>query len=152
MPIQFSATEHFDLPSEKVFAGLTDLDAAKNWMNGYVSIEKIKGAKVEPGAIWRETRKMFGKNATEEFEVISVIPNKEIRLRVDGTKGTSKKGEYLFHYLLQEQNGGTDVILTGEIKGLKGIAAIFGKLFAGTFKKACMKDIQSLKKYLESSA
>jgi uncharacterized protein YndB with AHSA1/START domain len=150
MAIRFSATEHFNSSKEKIFDGLTDLDAAKDWMKGFVSIEKIKGSKIEPGSVWRETRKMFGKQATEEFEVTSVVPNKEIKLRVDGKKGTSKKGEYLFHYILQEKDGGTDVILNGEIAGLKGIAAFFGKLFVGMFKKACVKDLQSLRIYLES--
>lgn len=151
MPIQFSTTQYFNAPVERVFNGLTDLDDAKNWMRGLVKIEKIKGDRVEPGAVWRETRKMFGKDATEEFEVVSVIPRKEIKLRVDGTKGTSKKGEYLFHYVVQEKNGGTDVTMHGEIAGLKGIAAILGKLFAGMFKKACMKDLLALKAHLESN-
>lgn len=150
MPIQFAVSEHFAAPKEKVFDGLTDLDSAKIWMKGFISIEKIKGSRVETGAVWRETRKMFGKAATEEFEVLSVIPNQEIRLRVDGTKGTSKKGEYLFQYLLEEKNGGTMVTLNGEIKGLRGFSAFMGKLFKGMFKKACIKDVQALKKYLET--
>ncbi|MBL7742462.1 MAG: SRPBCC family protein [Chitinophagaceae bacterium] len=150
MPIQFTLTEHFHVAKEKVFEGLTNLDAARSWMKGFVRIEKIKGDKVEPGAVWRETRKMFGKEATEEFEVTSVIPDKEIRLRVDGTKGSSRKGEYLFQYLLEEKNGGTEVTLNGEIAGLKGFSAFIGKLFAGMFKKACRKDLLSLKQHLES--
>ncbi|MBL7741424.1 MAG: SRPBCC family protein [Chitinophagaceae bacterium] len=151
MPIQFTVTEQFSVVKEKVFDGLTDLDGARDWMKGLVRIEKIKGEKVETGAVWRETRKMFGKEATEEFEVTSVIQNKEIRLRVDGTKGSSKKGEYLFQYLLTEKNGGTAVTLNGEIAGLKGFSALFGKLFAGMFKKACRKDLRTLKQYLESN-
>jgi uncharacterized protein YndB with AHSA1/START domain len=150
MSIQFTATEHFSVSKEKVFEGLTDLDGAQNWMKGFKSIEKIRGEKIEPGTTWRETRKIFGKAATEEFEVTSVIPSEEIKLRVDGTKGTSKKGEYVFHYLLQEKDGGTDVIMNGEIAGLKGISAFFGKLFLGMFKKACLKDLHALKQHLES--
>jgi carbon monoxide dehydrogenase subunit G len=151
MPLQFSVTEHFNLPVETVFNGLTDLDAAQHWMKGFVSIEKIKGTKVETGAVWRETRKMYGKKATEEFEVTSVTPNKEIKLRVDGTKGTTGKGEFLFQYILEENNNGTQVTLNGEIKGLKGIAAFFGKLFIGGFKKACVRDLQALNSYLATA-
>lgn len=150
MPTQFSATEYFNLPAEKVFAGLTDLDAAQHWMKGFMGIEKIKGTKVEPGAVWRESRKMFGRKATEEFEVVSVIPDKEIRLRIDGSKGSSGKGEFLFHYILNSKDAGTNVTLNGEVKGLKGISAFFFKLFAGSFKKACVKDLQSLHHYLLS--
>jgi uncharacterized protein YndB with AHSA1/START domain len=148
MAIQFSATEHFPLPKEKVFEGLTNLDEAKNWMRGFIRIEKLKGDKVEPGAVWRETRKMFGKEATEEFEVTTVIPGREINLRIDGTKGTMKKGEFLFQYLLTENNGGTNVTLNGQVLGLKGISAFFFKLFAGSFKKACVKDMVALRNYL----
>lgn len=151
MPVQFTATEFFAVPNEKVFDGLTDLDAARTWMKGFIGIEKIKGNRVEPGAVWRESRKMFGKAATEEFEVMSVIPNREINLRVDGTKGSSKKGEYLFQYLLEEKDGGTLVTLHGEIKGLKGFSALMGKLFKGMFKKACLKDMQALKVHLEKA-
>jgi carbon monoxide dehydrogenase subunit G len=150
MPLQFSVTEQFNMPVEKVFNGLTDLDAAQHWMKGFDAIEKIKGTRVETGAVWRETRKMYGKKATEEFEVLSVIPNKEIQLRVDGTKGTTGKGEFLFQYNLEEKNNGTQVTLNGEIKGLKGIAAFFGKLFIGGFKKACVKDLQALNTYLST--
>ena len=109
MSIQFSDLIHFNLPKEKVFNGLTDLDAAKHWMKGFLGIEMIKGTKIEPGAVFRETRKMYGRKATEEFEVVSVVPHNEIKLRVDGTKGTSGKGEFLFHYKLEDNNGGTNV-------------------------------------------
>lgn len=150
MSIKFSATQHFSVPKEKVFDGLTNLDGAQDWMKGFVSIEKIKGERIETGSVFRETRKMFGKSATEEFEATHVVPGKEINLRVDGAKGSSKKGEYLFQYLLEDKNGGTDVVMNGEIAGLKGISAFFGKLFVGMFKKACLKDLQALKNHLES--
>jgi hypothetical protein len=48
MSIQFSDTIHFNLPKEKVFEGLTDLNAAKNWMKGFVDIERM-------GCIFRKT-------------------------------------------------------------------------------------------------
>ena len=151
MAIKFTLNEHFNVPKKRVFDALTDLDGAQQWMQGFVGIEKIKGNRIENGAVWREKRKMFGKEAVEEFEVIDVKPNDEIRLRVDGTKGTSKRGEYLFQYFLTEQNAGTNVTLNGEIGELKGIAAFFGKLFAGMFRKACLKDLRALKAYLERS-
>ncbi len=151
MQIQFSVREHFSLPVTKVFEGLTDLDACQHWMKGFVAIEKVKGTKVEPGAVWRESRKMFGKTATEEFEVLSVVPNKEIQLRVDGTKGTMKKGEFIFHYLLEEKNGSTEVTMNGKVNGLNGMSSFFFKLFAGSFKKSCAGDLQSLNAYLVST-
>jgi hypothetical protein len=152
MAIKFTVNEYFNVQKQKVYDGLTDLDGARQWMQGFIGIEKIKGDRIENGAVWREKRKMFGKEAVEEFEVVAAKPTDEIRLRVDGTKGTSKSGEYRFQYLLTEQNGGTNVTLNGEITGLKGVAAFLGKMFAGFFKKACLKDLRALKAHLESEA
>jgi hypothetical protein len=38
---------------------------------------------------------MYGKQAPEQFEVTRVVAPRALGLRVDGTKGTSGKGEYL---------------------------------------------------------
>ncbi|MBL7727499.1 MAG: hypothetical protein JNM68_07440, partial [Dinghuibacter sp.] len=61
MPISFSTTEHFPLLREQVFEGLTNLNNAHKWMNGFIRIEPIKGTRIEPGAVWRETRKLYGR-------------------------------------------------------------------------------------------
>ncbi len=150
MPVQFTITVPFNVTPEKVYDGLTNLGEAHHWMKGYISIEMIKGNKIETGAVFRETRKFFGKPATEEFEVVSAIPNKEIKFRIDGTKGSSKKGEYLFHYALQPNNGGTDLTVDGQIRGLKGFSALMAKLFAGMFKKSHIKELNALRAFLES--
>lgn len=152
MPISFTATEHFPLSREQVFEGLTNLNNAHKWMNGFIRIEPIKGTRIEPGAVWRETRKLYGREATEEFEVTGIIPNREINLRVDGSKGTSKKGIFIFQYILNDNNNGTDVTLNGEVQGLKGITALVFKLFSGSFKKACVKDLVNLRTYLTKQA
>ncbi len=75
-----------------------------------------------------------------------------LALRVDGSKGTSKRGEYLFEYRLAPENGGTEVTLHGAIRGLGGLAALISKLFVGSFKKACVKDLQALAAHLASPA
>jgi carbon monoxide dehydrogenase subunit G len=150
MAATFSCTQHIAAPKQKVFDTLTNFEGTRNWMKGFVRVEMIKGDKVEAGAIWRATRKMFGKDSTEEFEATLVSPPNEIRMQIDGSKGTSGKGMYYFRYLLEEKNGETDVTMSGEIAGLKGIMAFFLKLFMPFFKKALTKDLKTLKEYLET--
>jgi carbon monoxide dehydrogenase subunit G len=150
MVITFSGTQHIAAPKEKVFDTLTDLEGTKNWMKGFVRAELIKGNKVETGAVWRATRKMFGKDSTEEFEATLVAPPNEVRMQIDGSKGTSGKGMYYFQYLLADKNGGTDITMNGEIVGIRGVMAFIMKLFMGFFKKALMKDLKTLKEYLET--
>jgi uncharacterized protein YndB with AHSA1/START domain len=150
MPITFSVTEHFNAPNDKIFDALTDYDGTRHWMKGFVRIEKVKNDKVETGSVWRATRKLFGREATEEFEALKVIPGKELIMRIDGTKGSSGKGEYIFQYLFEPKNSGTDVTMTGEIKGLKGFQYFIANVFKGMMKKSCAKDLHDLRAYLNA--
>lgn len=150
MPIRFSVAEPIPAPPDRVFAGLTDLDGASAWMPGLIRIERLDGGgPLEVGSRWRETRRIFGREATEEFEVTHLAPPTEIRLRVDGTRGTSKRGEYLFRYELRPRgDAGTDVRLDGEIGGLGRVMELVGRLMAGPYRKACLKDLRALSAHL----
>jgi len=134
---------------ENAYAGLLDLDAAQNWMQGFVKIERLDEGPLQVGSQWMETRKMFGKEASEHFEVVELHEPDKIILRCDGTKGTTGKGEFLFTYNITSSGDHTEVTLDGEIRGLTGLTKLFGKMMAGVFKKACVKDLDALKNYLE---
>ncbi len=148
MSIQFEVKKTFNVPREKVYQGLLDLDSAKHWMQGLVRMERLDEGPMEVGSGWKETRKMMGHEATEVFEVTGLQPDK-IQLFVDGSKGTSGKGEHYYTYSIKELENSTEVTLHGEIKGLTGIAKLVSKLMTGTFKKICAKDLDGLKNYLE---
>jgi catechol 2,3-dioxygenase-like lactoylglutathione lyase family enzyme len=127
MSISFSMQEHVSAGFEHVFAIATDFDRAKDWMNGLVGIEVVGSGPFGLRTRWAETRRMFGKNATEHFEVMEFEPPSKISLYVDGSKGSSKKGEYFFTYVIEEDT------------------AVFAKLFGGFFK-------QAMKAYAEQTA
>jgi uncharacterized protein YndB with AHSA1/START domain len=150
MSIHFEVKRTFQVPPQQAYAGLIDLDAARNWMQGLVEIKRLDDGPVRPGSQWKETRKMFGKEATEHFEVVKLHEPEKIVLRCDGTKGTTGKGEFLFTYFLEPTDDGTVVTLHGEINGLTGITKLFGKMMSKTFKNACAKDMDALKNYLET--
>lgn len=151
MTIHFEVIRAVQVTKHKAYTGLLDLNSTKNWMQGLVKIERLDEGPLKVGSEWRETRKMFGKEATELFEVVELKEPEKIVLRCDGTKGTTGKGEFVFTYILTSKNNHTEIKLDGEINGLTGIAKFFGKMIAGTFKKACAKDLDSLKSYLENS-
>ncbi|MCL7749589.1 SRPBCC family protein [Halalkalibacter alkaliphilus] len=148
MSIQFDVKKTFNVPREKVYQGLLDLDSAKHWMQGLVRMERLDEGPMKVGSRWKETRKMMGQEAMELFEVTGLEPDK-IQLFVDGSKGTSGKGEHFYTYSIKELGNSTEVTLHGEIKGLTGIAKLVSKLMTGTFKKICAKDLDGLKNYLE---
>ncbi len=151
MPIEFSVTQHIPGPPDRVFRVLTDLDAAADWMPGFVRIEKLDKGALGVGSEWRETRVFFGREATEQFEVTRLDSPNELSVRVDGSKGSSRRGEYLFDYRLHPKGGGTDVTLHGTIRGLGRFGTLVGRLFVGHYKKACANDLRALAEHLEGS-
>ena len=150
MSINFEVKRTTHVSQQQVYNGLLDLEAANQWMQGLVGIERIDDGPMQVGSQWKESRKMFGQVATEHFEVVEINELDKIVLRCDGTKGTTGKGEYIFTYIVTSSDNLTEITLIGEIKGLTGITKLFGKMMAGTFKKASAKDLDALIAYLEN--
>ena len=149
MSTTFATSVYVEAPPAVVFTALSDIDRWKNWLPGLVAVEKLTPGPFGPGTEWRETRKMFGKEAAEHFRVTRCEPPSRVDLVVDGSKGSSKRGEYVFTYELVPDRGGTNVELTGDIR-MPGIWGLFTGMFVKSFKKACHKDLEALKQHLES--
>jgi uncharacterized protein YndB with AHSA1/START domain len=151
MSVTFTTAVYIEAPPAEVYAAITDIDSWKNWMPGLIRIEKLSTGPFGPGTRWRETRKMFGKEATEEFEVTRAQPPKRIDLRVDGSKGTTGRGEFLFTYDFVPDRNGTNVELAGEIRMGNPLFNALGRLTRGRFKKASHKDLEAFKAHLEKA-
>ncbi|WP_437636788.1 SRPBCC family protein [Sorangium sp. So ce854] len=149
MPLRFTIEERFDASPEDVFRLATDIDAFGDWMPNFVRVEKLTGDVVGKGAMWRETRKMFGKESTEQFEVTAAEPARSLDLFVDGKKGTTGRGAYRFRYVFEPQGAGTLLRMNGEIAGMGWFMETLGRLFIGSFKKAVHGDLKAMKAHLE---
>ena len=152
MSIHFELSETFRASPERVFEALLDLEGAHRWMPGLVRIEPLTRGPLQAGSRWRETRRMLGKEATEEFQLVTFRRPERLELLVDGSKGSSGRGYYRFTYGIRPTASGTHVRLTGSIGGLNGVMGLLGRLFVGTYKKACAKDLTALKLYLDGSS
>jgi carbon monoxide dehydrogenase subunit G len=150
MALQFTLEERFDAPPETVFRALTDLDKAGEWMPGFVSLEKLSEGEFGAGTEWRETRKMYGRKATEQFQVTRYQPHSNLELFVDGTKGTTGRGHFRFAYDLAPADQGTIVKFSGEIGGMGRIMELLGRLFLPSFKKACARDLQAVRAHVHA--
>jgi carbon monoxide dehydrogenase subunit G len=149
MPASLTSELHIDASPDRVFAAMTDLDGYQHWMNGFVGVEKLTQGPVGAGTEWRETRRMFGREASEVFEVTAYEAPSRLGLRVDGTRGASRKGEYRFDYRLVPEGSGTRVCLSGAIDMPGWFAGLMTRMFAGAFKKAIDKDMKALKQHVE---
>lgn len=152
--MEFTDVIDLDAPPERVRAAALDLEAFGRWMPGLVRIERLDGEGPGPlriGSRWRETRKMYGREASEVFEV-RALADDHWALSVDGRQGTTGKGEFHFEYRLAPEGHGTRLTLHARIDMGSGLfVRLMLKLMGGTFRKAVAKDHACLKAFVEAS-
>lgn len=139
-------------PPERVWAGLVDVDRMGEWMKGLVRIERLTEGPLTVGSQFRETRKMWGREAGEVFEVTVFDPPRLLELYVDGKRGSSGCGEYRFRHTLTPEGAGTRLTLSGEFGGQKGCMAFLSKLMLGMMKKAFRKELLAFGAWVERTA
>jgi hypothetical protein len=139
-----------DADRKRVFEVFSNLDNAAANINAITRVEVLAGpAQLNLGTKWRETRMMFGREATEEMWVtgyerdVSYVAEAESR-------GTHYRSEYRF----APEGSGTRVDMTFERTPLSfgaRLAGILGVLFAGAAKKALHQDLVDLKRVCEAA-
>jgi hypothetical protein len=152
MALQFTASEWIDASPNVVYGVATNLELAGKWMPNFVRMEKLTPGMFGPGTKFRETRKMFGKTASELFEVTAADPPRRLDLSVDGSQGASKRGRYDFVYEFESDGDGTRVSLTGTISQASWLWGLLGRPFVGGMRKLCVADLRALKNYIESQS
>jgi hypothetical protein len=64
-------------PAERVWEVLTDVAHADQTLSGVEYVELISEGPYRVGTRWRETRRMFGKEATEQLQVtVAEVPTR----------------------------------------------------------------------------
>lgn len=61
-------------PRKRVWTALTDLEAAPEIFRGITGVEVLDGTRYAAGTRWRETRRAFGKEEVQTYEVAEVQP------------------------------------------------------------------------------
>jgi hypothetical protein len=70
---ELSVSREISAPASTVWALATDLDRWVEVVSGIDGVERLDGgAGFGPGTRWRETRTLFGKQATEDIEITDV--------------------------------------------------------------------------------
>lgn len=146
-----TVTRHVDAPCEVVWGVLTDLDHAPEVMEAISRVERVHGDGFDVGTRWRETRTMFGRDATEEMEVTSIDPPRGYVVEADG-----QDAHYRTEFTLDEEAGGTRVTMVfgAEPRGVTGrlMAATVGRLFAAATRRAVAADLADVARASEARA
>ncbi len=103
---KISISEHFAVPPERAFAALTDFANLAGVISGIQRIEVITPGPVGLGTRIRETRTMYGREATEEMQVTEWEPPHAFTLEAH-----SHGAHYVTRHTLVPKDGGTQVSL-----------------------------------------
>lgn len=148
MKVQDSIT--IEATRTRVFEVFRDLDNAAANISGITKIEILEGpGQLSTGTKWRETRKMFGQEATEVMWVTGFDQDASYVVEAE-SRGTHYRSEYLF----TSEGSGTRVDMTFEGRPISFGARVFdviGVLFLGATKKALHKDLVELKQVCEAA-
>ncbi len=138
---------------EAVWAIITDLDGFERTISAIEEIERLDGGDgFGVGTRWRETRKMFGRTATEEMEVTSID---------DGRSYVTEADSHGAHYrtVMSVEPSGSDgsrlsTTFGAEPQGLvtKVVAATVGRLFERATRKALEQDLAEIAAAARSSS
>lgn len=147
--MKIACSEHINAPVEKVFAVAADPHHAADVISAITKMEVLTDGPVGVGTRFRETRIMFGKEATEEMEFSVFDPPRSYTLVAD-----SHGCHYVSTFRFIPDGAGTrvDFEFTGDAHsfGAKVMSAVMGPLMKGTMRKMLAKDLGELKRYVEA--
>ncbi|MEM7587328.1 MAG: SRPBCC family protein [Acidobacteriota bacterium] len=140
--------QQINAPIDAVFARATDFANAASVIGGIQKVDMLTQGEVGPGTRFRETRVMFGREATEEMTVERFEPPNLYTL-----SAASHGSEYLTSFQLTERDGSTHVEMTFQAtpKSLfaKLMNGLLGKMMVKTIVTECSKDLDDLRTAVE---
>ncbi len=138
-------------PKEAVWSVITDIENCTDVISSIIDLNILE--KPEDGLVglkWKETRMMFGKEASETMWITEAVDNQYYCTRAE-----SHGSVYATRLSLSETEGNT--VLTMSFNGeaqtfvAKIVSAIMGIMIKGSMVKAIKKDLEDIKKHVEGS-
>ncbi|MDH3646598.1 MAG: SRPBCC family protein [Gammaproteobacteria bacterium] len=143
-----SLSRRIECPRHEVFRLFCDVDRLPSHIGAIKGVEKLTEGPVGVGTRFRETREMFGKQATEEMVFTDFLADETYTVECD-SHGTRYRSIFQFEPVGDK----TDVNVRFEVKPLSLAAKLLsplGWLMIGATKKLLAGDVEDLKKIAES--
>ncbi|MEO1614269.1 MAG: SRPBCC family protein [Planctomycetota bacterium] len=140
--------EVVDAPIEQVFDVFSNFRDAADRVEGIKRVEMITDGPIGLGSRFRETRVMFGREATEEMEITRFQPNKEYVVEAE-----SCGAHFQTVFRFRPEGDQTSVEMEMTTRAITVMAKLMSPLsfmMAGTMKKCVLDDIRQLKQYCEA--
>lgn len=134
----FEASTHIDAPTARVYDIITDLEGAQERVEGIKALEVLTDGGFGVGTRFKETRVMFGKEATEEMEISEVNPGKSY-----ATKAESCGCRYHTVVAVEPDGEGSRLSMTMESTPMTLLGKIMGGVMSILLKKMLRKCIEA---------
>ncbi|MEM7748285.1 MAG: SRPBCC family protein [Pseudomonadota bacterium] len=147
MQIQLSID--IDATPEQVYAVGMDIERWPKVVSAITNTEILSEGPVGVGTVFRETRIMFGREASEVMTIDTLEPPHRYLFTAEN-HGTAYVTDHIVEALADGRSR-LSVIFTGTAKTI--LAHLFmplGLLLAGSLKKQLMGDLEDLKREIES--
>ena len=141
--------QHIAASPETVFRHATDLGGWPETISGITAVERLTDGPVGVGTRFKETRTMFGREATETMEFVAFDEPRGYTLGCEN-HGSRYRSDFSF----ESKAAGTDVTMTFEATPLTLMAKVMSVLMRPMMKsiaKHCLKDLEDLKASIEGS-
>jgi len=146
--MKMTLSKHVNAPRSLVFDKASRFGQADQIVSAITRVEMLTDGPVGEGTRFRETRSMFGKEATEEMDVTAFEPPHAYTLGAD-SHGT----RYSTRVRFEETGGGTEVVMemhaTPRTLGAK-LPSPLGLLTKGVMRRCMEQDLEDLKNACES--
>jgi len=133
-------------PVDATFAAFSDFANAPQRVSAIKRVELVTPGAVRVGTRFRETRVMFGKEATEVFEVVGFEPGRSYALRCQACGA-----EWRYDFAFRPEGRGTRVDVKASVRGVSFFAKLMAPLAGLMMKsisKAFEKDLDDLERSL----
>ena len=148
--MEIKASRHINAPVDHVFDVFSDITRIEERISGITKVEILSETKSGVGTRWRETRVMFGQEATEEMEISVFNVNRSYEV-----VAASRGAEYHTVYNFSEENGGTrvDMVFSGKaVSFMAKLMSPLASLMSGATRKALEADMDELKAICEQES
>jgi hypothetical protein len=145
----FTLTKHVAAPPAVAFSVFSDLEHAVGRVKAISKLELVTPGPVGVGTRFRETRKMFGKDCTEELQITAYDPGHSYEM---SAQSCGAEFRTIFHFV--PDGAGTRV----EVEFRPRAVSLFAKLMVpltwlmtGSIKKCFDQDLEDLKQAAETA-
>ncbi|HVP72556.1 MAG TPA: SRPBCC family protein [Phycisphaerales bacterium] len=149
---RLAISETVNAPLGRTFEAFSDLRSAEKNISGIKRLEILTDGPIGKGTRFKETRVMFGREATETMEVTQWEPRGSPASYAIGGDSCGARFETIFRFHPERQGAATRVEMEMTVKAMSLFAKVMSplsKLMMGPMKKSIAGDLADMKRVAE---